>query len=292
MAEKFRAHIYGVEKGSVISGEERSANLRNTMAYVWAQAPQDRVFTIGGLEYRLEHFKEKPGLCFLNFVLLQFSGPGRAALDQPITDFNLNPNDRFAYQTSMLYDYQRELAFIQAGRPGMTAKAIGDYLTSYVWESGLYYQFNPILDHNARARALQNFVIRTLEMRVAIVDFTQEDRDWGLSLGQVMNWGEEYGARHMDIKMSIGRGKGSLTAAKVRELARTALGTLEPNHELETLKFTGRDTVDEKTEVIDLLQHREHRDLELQVDPKFRTIPYEVRWSALESIRHDFLAST
>ena len=37
------------------------------------------------------------------------SRPGRAALNQPITSFNLNPNDRFAYQTAMLYDYQQQL---------------------------------------------------------------------------------------------------------------------------------------------------------------------------------------
>ena len=292
MADKFKANIYGVEKGSVIDGEERFANLRATMAHIWAQPPQERVFPIGGLAYRLEHFRETPGLCLLNFVLLQFSGPGRAALGRPVTDFNLNSDDRFAYQTAMLYDYHHELAFIQAGRPGMTAKAISDYLTSYVWESGLYFQFNPALDQNARDRALQNFVIRAVEMRVAIRDFTQEDRDLGLSLNQVMDWGGDYGARHIDIKMSIGRGKGSLATAKVRELARRALEALEPKHELETLKFSGRDSVDENTKVIDLLQHKEHRELELQVDPRYRTIPHEVRWRALESIRHDYLAST
>ena len=95
-----------------------------------------------------------------------------------------------------------------------------------------------------------------------------------------------------DIKMSVGRGKGSLTAARVRELVQTALRTLEPGHELEKLKLTCRSSMDERTEVIDLLQHREHRDLELQVDPRDRTIPYKDRWHALEKIRIDFLTST
>ena len=292
MAEKFRAHIYGIEQRSIVSNGVPSTTLRNTMTRAWKEPPQDRVFTVGGVDCRLEHYEEKPGLCFLNFVVFQYSGPGRAALNQPITSFSLNPNDRFAYQTAMLYDYQQQLAFIQATRPGMTASAIGKYLTSYVWRAGIYFQFNPAVDQNARIRALQHHMIRTLEMRVAIRDFTRQDRDLGVSLGEVMSWSEGYGARHMDIKMSVGRGKGSLTVARVRGLVQTALKTLEPGHELEKLKLTCRSSMDERTEVIDLLQHREHRDLELQVDPRDRTIPYKDRWHALEKIRTDFLTST
>ena len=292
MAEKFRAHIYGVKQGSIAPSGVQSTNLRTTMARAWAEPPEDRVFTVSGVDYRLEHYEEKLGLCFLNFAVLQYSGPGWASLNQSITSFNLNRNDRFAYQTAMLYDYHQQLAFIQSSRPGMTASAISKYLTNYVWHEGIYFQFNPILDENARIRALQHHVIRNLEMRVAIRDFTQEDRDFGVSLGEVMSWGEGYGARHMDIKMSVGRGKGSLTVATVRELVQTALGTLEPGHELEKLKLTCRSSMDERTEVIDLLQHREHRDLELQVDPRDRTIPHKNRWRALEKVRLDFLTPT
>lgn len=292
MAERFRAHIYGVEQGNAVTRGVHSATLRNTMERVWAEPPRDRIFTVGGVDCRLEHYEEKLGLCFLNFAVLQYLGPGRAALNQPITSFNLNPHDRFAYQTAMLYDSHQQLAFIQSSRPGMTASAIGHYLTSYVWSTGIYFQFNPILDRNARNRALRNNVIRTLEMRVAIRDFTQKDRDLGMSLGEVLSWSDGYGARHMDIKMSIGRGKGSLAVANVRELVDTALGRLEPGYELEKLRLTCRSIMDERTEVIDLLQHREHRDLQLQVDPRDRTIPYKNRWHALEKIRLDFLTST
>ena len=80
----------------------------------------------------------------------------------------------------------------------MTASAIGKYLTSYVWSAGIYFLFYPTLDQNARIRALQaSYNPNFGNAGVAIRDFTQQDRDFGLSLGEVMSWSEGYGARHM-----------------------------------------------------------------------------------------------
>ena len=296
MAEKFKAFIYGVETASSISNQvPPNLMLRNTIARAWAEPPSERIFTVGGKDYRLEHCAERSGLHFLNFISLRFSGPGRVSLNQPVTSFNLSPNESFGYETAMLYDEREKLAFIQSSTPGITASAIGTYLTSYVWDRSVYYQFNPLLDQNARVRALRFHVIRAVEMRIAIRDLPEQQRNLGTDLGTMVDLSGNFGSRHLDIKMAVGRAKGSLDVAKVREFTERALHTLEPGYELEKLKLTCRgtpttDSMDERTEVIDLLQHQEHRVINLQVHPKYRKILHKQRWNALAKIRLEFLS--
>ena len=129
-------------------------------------------------------------------------------------------------------------------------------------------------------------------MRIQLSQPTALDQQAGTSA--VKAFGNNLAGETIDIVVSAGRGKGkSLAIVAVQQLL-TALvrdggdnGTAIP--ELKQLKVTGRENEDEPPELIDLIQHRESRVQELDIDPRTRKVTREARWHALRSMHLQYL---
>ena len=283
MPELFRANIYELEHegdDGVVVPLEQAARTAS------AADREAGTLQVNGSDRRLEHHREDDGLVFLNFATLRFPGPGRASRRRPIVRFELQEDERFAYQTAMLYDPGRGLAFLQSGRPGMAIGAVAKYLERFA-NHNTRYVFSPRLDEDARQRALRKEIVRTLEMRVAAGAVRAADRDQGLGFMAALV--DELDAGFVNVEFSVGRqGRRTLSVERLMQIVRSAL-RLSEDGGVTRLTLKGRVHEDDPLELIDLLQHRESRERELEVDGETRSIRHEARWDALRQIRRGFL---
>ncbi len=286
MPERFKANIYELDEiDQDIDGEVLLPEVAMRNAY--EQEREARTLQVGDSDRRLAHFEERNGLCLLNFATLRYPGPGRASRTQAIAPFQLAEDERFAYQTAMLYDPDRFLAFIQSTRPGMGVGAVAEYLERFA-NHVTNYRFIPRLDPEARQRAMGYQMISTVEMRVAAGQANGRDRDEGLGVMTALLG--EFDARHMDVVFTVGRLRHhQLSLDRVRPFLRSALQAADEDAQVTKLKVKGRDHEDNAFEPIDLIQHREKRERVLEVDPRERNIRHEARWRALQAIHQDFV---
>ena len=186
----------------------------------------------------------------------------------------------------MLYDADTNLAFVEATRGGMGPGAISKYFEEFVDQVTIYLLV-PRLDDLASARARRCQQFRKVEMRVALGPVNRLDRAMGV--GVLEAFGDEYGARTVDVVMKVGRARSSrLSMNPVRRLLTDALRAHDEER-VEVLKVYGKENEDDPLELIDLLQHREKRVRELPIDRDSREVAHEIRWRALLDIRREFL---
>ncbi|WP_428097984.1 DUF6731 family protein [Candidatus Rariloculus sp.] len=284
MPETFRANIFSLEE---FGADGVIAPLHQAMRGAWGQPTPERTRHVGAGNRRLEGFEEDPPLYLANFVTLRFLGPGRGSPTQVITGMGLRDHESYAYQTAMLYDSERSLAFIESGRPGMGAGAVATYLGKFAVPA-TSYQFTPCLDAEAHRRAMRMQNIRKLQVRVAAGRARRADRDEGLGL--IAAFTEEFDANFMDMELAIGRERRRfLSAGRVREFLASLLREADEPDRVLKVRITGSRHEDDPTEMIDLLQHRESRERQLDVDPVERNIPCGARWDALRDIWRQFI---
>ncbi len=229
--------------------------------------------------HRLENHKQKTDRFLLNFVTLDFPGPGRAKREGPVSPFGLDEDESYTHETAILYDIDNRLAFIESKKVGMGYGAIARYFTDFAG-LGTAYQLIPRLDPDAATRARKKRLIRGMQMRVGLGPIT---RDHANTPSPIVAFGNAFGASFVDVEIKIEGGKHkSLSLDRISEFLRR-----ETDYEklgIQQLKVNGKESEEESLELIDLLQHPEKRDRNLPVDPVERKILHEYRWGALEDI--------
>ena len=283
MPELFKANIFELDPGE---GGQRFVPPEEVLRNTSARNIQERLFTVNNVPRRLEDYRDNDPLHFANFATLKFPGPGRASGRQATRRIGLNADERFAYDTAMLWDADRHLAFIETGRPGMGAGAVAGYLDRFRGH-GADYVFVPSLDREARERALRQRLDRKLKTRVAIgVDDRIDDVG---GLGPISALGRELDARVIDVEFSVGpERRRCLNHGVLRNLLPDWFRRADEG-QITKLILSGRNHEDDPLEIIDLLQHRESRERYLDVDHGERRIPYQVRWDALGDMHREFI---
>ena len=236
---------------------------------------------------RLENDDKRDGCYLLNFVTLEFAGPGRSTPETRAVSIDLNPRESFTHETAMLYDPETRLAFLESTSVGMREGAIADYFGRFV-SSDTEYTLTPRLDDDAAAKARGFQTIRSIIMRVSMGPITKADRDAGI--GVIKGFGEDYSAGYINIEIKAQRERGrTLSLRNIWRTIESLIGS-ENRSAVTQLKVEGRAHDDDPLEIIDLIQHREKRERTLSVDNTLRKVPHEDRWNALLEIHQEFLA--
>ena len=281
MSQRFRANIFEVEDTEESGRKPFDAALR-----VAASLPTPRpLLSFNDQDRRIEDFVERDGCCLVNFVTLRAPGPGKASRHTPTTSIGLTPQESFSHETAMLFDPDTQLVFLEGRRPGMGPGAVGQYVARFGDAHSDRYHLVPLLDEEARSRALRNNQIRSFEFKAAVgPDMGMDDQ-----LDSVTSFSNALGGRTVNIQITAARGRdSSLDTESVLSIARNILRA--PNRDrVERIRLKGRISEDDPLEVIDLIQQREFGERELEIDPDTRTIPIEARWDALMSIRRNFV---
>ena len=286
MPEKtFKVNIFEIELPEGSTSEQASFDTAIESAV--AQPHQQRCLEVNGKGRRLEHHRKLDNCHLLNFVSLEFAGPGRTFPNSLAKPFDLDSDESFAHETAVLYDTAENLVFAESSLGSIGPGAIATYFEHFAGPQAKYLLI-PRLDEQAQARARSHQQIRSVMMRVALGEITALDRDTGIS--PLKAFGEGFGAEYINIEIKVSRERGrSLWRDSVWNMIRPILSSGNVNN-VTQLKVSGREHDDEDLEIIDLIQHREKRERVLQVDDESRKVPHEDRWKALMEVRGEFLA--
>lgn len=292
MPEKsFKVNIYNVEITGNNIDEPGNHSFHQAIDNAIAQ-PLDRRYTeVSGKGRRLENHRKEEDYYLLNFVTSQFDGPGRTEPETPAIPIDLDPEEFFAHETAMLYAPKANLAFVESILSGMGPGAIAHYFSEFA-NNNENYSLTPQLDQEAETRARRQQTIRSLTMRVSLGPVTDMDQRAGI--GVIKSFGERYDAGTIDIEIKAQRERGrTLSLERIWRTIDGILRSASPEQSIDVnnvtqLKLKGREHDDDPMEVIDLLQHREKRETQLQVDPQTRKVPHTDRWEALVKIYREF----
>ena len=232
---------------------------------------------------RLEAISQEGDNTLMNFTTLTYYGPGRIKSGEESRSFELEDDEFHGNETAMLYDAQRHYLFLEAGQGGMAAGATARYSAGFVGRSAAYDMI-PVPGPDAAARARRCRQFRKLEMRVALGQVGELDRQAGLGANAAFS--EELGAGVVDISVNVGPARpGSLLPECVRALF-DRIG--RDGDAVKKMQVSAGENDGDPLEVIDLLQHRERREHVLGVDPESRKVPIDDRWAALRDIHADY----
>ena len=277
MPEKnFRVRVYEIEYDSDTRDPERDLFLDAIAAAEAADVAQ-RTKEVGGRLRRLEHHRDEGGVRLLNFVTAEYSGPGRTEPLKPTEAINLAPEEFFSYETAMAYNPDSGLLLLESGVIGMRPSSVAGYFREF--DTTTYFQLRLKIDPEASAKARRFQEINKVTARVSMGPASISDTEAGV--GVIRSLGSEYGAKSMDLVLTVGRErKNSLEIGKVRPWIERVLGPREDTN-IEQLKVRGREHEDETMDEIDLLLQPIQSERVLPVDSGMRNVPHEVRWNAL-----------
>ena len=246
---------------------------------------EDRLANINRRDHRLEHFESTDDYFLANFATLAYSGPGRTEQSTQVSPIDLNPSESFAFETAMLYDENRNYAFVESSRNGVSAGTITLYFKAFALEA-TRHEFVAVLDEEASTRARSFKSISKFNMQVAIGPITAYDRAAGI--GVLKGFGKDFGADVIDVELAVSRPRHD---SLVPDVIWRTIDAISPkdNEEISALDLSGRESNDAKTELVDLLHHRQKRECALEIDEASRNVPYRVRWDALEEMWRDFI---
>ena len=279
VTKSLKVDIFEVEE----AGSPMSVAIRRAIG----ASREDRVREANRKERRLEHHRNDGGYILLNFVTFNFPGPGRVEASQPAVPIGLGAGQYFSQETAMLYDDEMGLVFLEAGRGGMGPGAVANYFQGFARDAN--YVLVPRLDEAASAKARRKRLLRKIRMRVSLAPISAADEHESLSALRAFS--EPVNGGFIDVLISAGPARRrTLSLDGAWKLVSEALAAYaEDEGSILKLTLEGRDHEDESPELIDLLQHRERRTRELNVDPVRRWVDYNVRWDALAQIRGDCL---
>ena len=294
MPELFKINIFELEaiyRNEYTEGEIAADAFMNAIQV--AQRLDDlnnRVKRVHGTPRRLENPVRTDGnALLLHFTTGHYSGPGHANQHTPVASFQMDPDDFFAHDTAMLFDCRNYLAFVESRRPGMSGGAIAYYFSRFA-NRGWRFYLTPRLDPTARRKALKKSLINNLHIRWIVGPTSREEvEEYGNEISILNELGERFGCSMIDTTLKVHHGSGQrLNITHARRFLNRALRAAA-NDRVTSLRLSGRDDGDLRAEILDLLQHREQRERQLEVDPISRKIDLEVRWQNLMEIWQQYL---
>ena len=290
----FRVTVFDVDERPKIEGRGHTPFDRSINNAMNLSMPE-REKMVAGKYRRLElaSFDRIVGVFLMNVVTLDYAGPSRTRRGQRIRPFNMQSDESFVSETALLYDPNRDLALVEATQSGIGYGSLAAFFEQFAApRRPTTYEFVPRMDADAAARARLHQTIRNLSLRVAIGRTTEADRAAGISPFAAL--GNNYGAGYIDVEIKSERPRRrTLDVGSVWDFISnlTSGNTAVPSY-IERLRVTGREDDDSRQEVIDLIQHRERRDMPLPIDPQTRKTLFRDRRDALVEIYSEFISSS
>ena len=286
----FKVDIYDVRLPEIENEEDENGTqpvpFEDAINTARNEPLHNRYKIVNGKGRRLEHHRLDQYSYLLNFLTFEYSGPGRSETTTPAVPNNLNPDEYFTVETSMLYDPQLQIAFVESSLTGMRYGALARYFREFS-DPRTEYLMYPRIDDDAAARARRFQTIRGFTMHVRAGAITDADHQAGVDPFKVV--AEEFGAGVFKLEFRAGRRRDeSLVPQRVWRAVDAFNDTNSSS--VSKLELYGREHDDEPLEPIDLIQHRERYARPLLVDDITRAIPHRDRWDALLGIRQEFLA--
>lgn len=265
---------------------DRARPLEQVLGQIARDQLQDRNRTIKGVEIRTEDIQHHDGgLWLMDFVLLRYEGPGRAAYDRPTRDFQMGEHERFSEETAALYDPGSGHLLVQYNHRGVRAGRMVDYFGTYGGNNADAYERQVIYDHDVAAKLRSMRIFRKINVAVDPGAITDADREHGLGLGDTVRLHDRYGGNYIELTLSAryARGPNGLSN-RVRDLIERLKGHVDRGEDdVQKLKVRGTEAPDEPAETLDLVAERKRQSVEIPLG-QGRRYPREARYRALRGV--------
>ncbi|MEW5248651.1 DUF6731 family protein [Microbulbifer sp. 2201CG32-9] len=273
-----KVHAFKVEKTS------ESADLVSVLSLIEAEENlRERIRMINQTEFRAESIARRDNCWFLDFVRIRTShGPGRVSRDTEVEGFDFDDEEGFGEETAALYDPDTGYILIQYNHFGVRAGAIADYLSAFDETVNNLYTFKPKYDEDVERRLLNQGITRKIGFTLDVSKMSEQDRQRGEALSEVISYGRETGADKIKLEISVkgDKGKGLLEKAKAAIDPLKSIFGQNPDA-VTKLEVAGKEDRDSVTEALDLISHRlssEFNDIEPGTDLRY---PRNERWNIL-----------
>ncbi|MFQ2325303.1 DUF6731 family protein [Aeromonas dhakensis] len=283
MAGNFRVHAFGI-----VGLNDKTDDLEDVLNDILADDIEDRVRTIGQHEIRVEHIEKVDGLWHLDFVKFRdVHGPGKGSRKTKVLGFDFKAGEVFCEETALMYCPKRSYILLQYNHHGVRYSAIEDYFSVYSGNPDNQYELQAKYDDDVDHKFTSRKATKSLTLAIDPRLLSDKDRDSKTALGSAIELGDKSNASKIEITITAGREKKRFlskfiddTATKMKKLAEKnpdAVGKLRAG-----VVSSG---VDEKLQVLDLIEERLCRnftDIPVGIDKRW---PRDARYKALERAR-------
>ena len=203
------------------------ANIEQTLRRASGLTIDQRLRTCNEKVIRLEVCNETTFGWNLDFSLIRHDGPGKAAVDREIENFELSEGEGFGEETAAYIDKNSGFMTIQYNHFGPKTGLIRSYLSRIAREcAGMSpgdddddqcnFIMAPVLRGNAANRLMSKAIIKSLKFSVYVPELDDNQGGARQGLSTLLNVPITSGVRQISLDISAGSGtKSSLAITKI-----------------------------------------------------------------------------
>jgi hypothetical protein len=273
-----KIHAYRVQQAGPIS-------LTQVLAHIHALPLDQRLVETTGVPTRVEEAVPGTDSWAVDFAAIRHEGPGRAAIDSPIEDFDLEEEEGFGHETALYFDAATQFATLQYNHYGPRVARIQNYLYTFARRlagDGLDitqygFGFTPVLKADASDRLNHMGIVKNIEISFYVPGVMAQPNAERQSLNSFLDNPLVGSADRIRLQISAGRARAtSLAANHVRQIVSDLMGARD---DVDALNITAQETEDSPKEAIDFIEARLEADI--PVARVGRRYGRSERWAAL-----------
>ncbi|EJL6880505.1 hypothetical protein NMT00_003511 [Vibrio cholerae] len=283
MAGNFKVHAF-----SVIGSNDKTDELVEILKEIQADEIEDRVRTVGEHEIRVEHIEYKDNLWYMDFIKFRdVHGPGKGSRKTEVLGFEFNAGEVFCEETALIYCPKSNYIVLQYNHHGVRYSAIEDYFSIYSDNPDNQYELQPKYDDDVDRKFTSRKATKSLTLAIDPRLLSEKDRDAKTALGTAIELGDKANASKIEITITAGREKKRVLSKFIDDTATKLKKLAERNPDAVRKLRAGVVSagLDEKVQVLDLIEERLCRDFTGIPVGADRRWPREARYQALDKAR-------
>jgi hypothetical protein len=252
---------------------------------------EDRNREYGEDPLRLEELQLDAGKghLFCDFLKIRTGhGPGRAAKNKAVEEFDLKKDEGFGEDTGLFYDFRSQIAIVQYNHYGPRIAAVAEYLSLFDHANVMTFEFTPRYQEDVLERLESKEILRRFEMTVDARLLNENDFRKGMALKEAASLSEEYGSDYVSISLRVEKRTDSMRR-KLVHLGQWVVdrtnNTEEALNPFKACEVAGKDDEAAPMELLDLVAQRVS-DKQAVTLGSGRRYTRESRWAALERAWH------
>lgn len=263
--------------------EVGNVTLSAVIEHVSALPLEERLKEVNGVPLRIEEARQVGNVWLIDFASIRHEGPGRAAADAPIEDFDLAEEEGFGHETAACFNPQSSFMTLQYNHFGPRIARIQTYLFMWAVVLGGHdlpdqgFGFTPVLKADAATRLGHMGIVKNIEISFHVPGVQAQAISDRQSLNSFLSNPLVGSAQKIRLQLSAGRARGaSLAVNYVQQMISDLLGVRE---DVETLNISAQENEEAPTEPIDFIEARLEADI--PVHRVGRRYGRQERWNAL-----------
>lgn len=273
-----KIHAYRVIQAGPIS-------LSQVFEHINALPLDQRLIDVSGIPLRVEEAAPGTNSWAIDFAAIRHEGPGRAAIDAPIEDFDLEEEEGFGHETALYFNATNQFATLQYNHYGPRIARLQSYLYAFarrIAGDGLDatqygFGFTPVLKADAADRLNHMGIVKNIEVSFYVPGVLAQPDGERQSLNSFLDNPLMGSAERVRLQISAGRARAtSLAVNHVKQLVTDLLGARD---DVDALRITAQETEDAPKEPVDFIEARLEADI--PVARVGRRYGRNERWAAL-----------